>query len=77
VLLGDAPDFSVATLPHDGAATRPLLGTFAGLLAVAYNRALLPDAAALAAAGLMTTVGTAVLRQPDDKVPVGPLALRP
>ena len=43
VLLGDAPDFSVAALPHD-AATRPLdfvFGALAGLVAVAYNRALL------------------------------------
>jgi CIC family chloride channel protein len=44
VLLGDTPDFSVAALPHNDAATRPLyfvFGAFAGLLAVAYNRALL------------------------------------
>jgi CIC family chloride channel protein len=44
VLLGDAPDFSVAALPHGDAATRPLyfvFGLLAGLLAVAYNRALL------------------------------------
>jgi CIC family chloride channel protein len=49
VLLGDAPDFSVAALPHDDAATRPLyfvFGTFAGLLAVAYNHALLASVAA-------------------------------
>jgi CIC family chloride channel protein len=49
VLLGDAPDFSVATLPHDDAATRPLyfvFGALAGLLAVAYNRALLGTMAA-------------------------------
>jgi CIC family chloride channel protein len=44
LLLGDAPDFSVAALPHGDAATRPLyfvFGALAGLLAVAYNRALL------------------------------------
>jgi CIC family chloride channel protein len=49
VLLGDAPDFSVAALPHDDAATRPLyfvFGALAGLLAVAYNRALLTAMAA-------------------------------
>jgi CIC family chloride channel protein len=49
VLLGDAPDFSVAALPHDDSATRPLyfvFGAFAGLLAVAYNRALLATMAA-------------------------------
>jgi CIC family chloride channel protein len=48
VLLGDAPDFSVASLPHD-AATRPLyfvFGALAGLLAVAYNRSLLATMAA-------------------------------
>jgi CIC family chloride channel protein len=44
VLLGDAPDFNVAMLPHEDAATRPLyfvFGALAGFLAVAYNRALL------------------------------------
>jgi len=49
VLLGDAPDFSVAALPHEDAATRPLyfvFGAFAGLVAVAYNRALLATMAA-------------------------------
>jgi CIC family chloride channel protein len=49
VLLGDAPDFSVAALPHGDAATRPLyfvFGTLAGLLAVAYNRTLLATMAA-------------------------------
>jgi CIC family chloride channel protein len=49
VLLGDAPDFSVAALPHGDAATRPLyfvFGALAGLLAVAYNRALLATIAA-------------------------------
>jgi CIC family chloride channel protein len=52
MLLGDAPDFTVAALPHGDAATRPLyfvFGVLAGLLAVAYNRALL---AAIAAARL-------------------------
>src|SRR6516165_7588529 len=49
VLLGDAPDFSVAALPHGDAATRPLyfaFGALAGLLAVAYNRTLLATMAA-------------------------------
>jgi CIC family chloride channel protein len=49
VLLGDAPDFSVAMLPHDDATTRPLyfvFGALAGLLAVVYNRALLATMAA-------------------------------
>ena len=44
LLIGDAPDFSVAMLPHQDAATRPLyfvFGALAGVLAVAYNRALL------------------------------------
>jgi CIC family chloride channel protein len=53
LLLGDAPDFNVATLPHEDAATRPLyflFGALAGFLAVAYNRALL---GALAAARLI------------------------
>jgi hypothetical protein len=36
-----------------------------------------PDAAAPAATGLLTTEATAVFRQPEDKAPVGPLALRP
>jgi CIC family chloride channel protein len=50
VLLGDTPDFHVNVLSYPEAGARPLyyvLGAFAGLLAVAYNRALL---AALAAA---------------------------
>jgi len=44
VLLGDAPDFHVSMLGHADAGTRTLyfaFGAFAGLLAVAYNRALL------------------------------------
>jgi len=44
VLLGDAPDFHVNGLGYGDAATRPIyfaFGAFAGLLAVAYNRALL------------------------------------
>jgi hypothetical protein len=44
VLLGDAPDFHVAALGYGDAGTRPLyfvFGAFAGLLAIAYNRALL------------------------------------
>jgi chloride channel protein, CIC family len=49
VLLGDAPDFHVNGLGYDDAATRPLyfaFGAFAGVLAVAYNRALLSTLAA-------------------------------
>ena len=44
VLLGDAPDFHVNALGYGDAAARPIyfaFGAFAGLLAVAYNRALL------------------------------------
>jgi CIC family chloride channel protein len=44
LLLGDAPDFHVAALGYGDAGTRPLyfvFGAFAGLLAIAYNRALL------------------------------------
>jgi CIC family chloride channel protein len=44
LLLGDAPDFHVAALGYGDAETRPLyfvFGAFAGLLAIAYNRALL------------------------------------
>src|SRR5215471_15716392 len=44
VLLGDAPDFHVQTLDYAAAAIQPLffiLGAVAGLLAIAYNRALL------------------------------------
>jgi chloride channel protein, CIC family len=44
VLLGTAPDFRVQTLPNLGFGTLPLhlaLGIVAGLLGVAYNRALL------------------------------------
>ena len=44
LFIGDASDFSVAPLSHYGAASVPLffaLGAVAGLLAVAYNRALL------------------------------------
>jgi CIC family chloride channel protein len=42
LLLGDAPDFHVAALGYGDAGTRPLyfvFGAFAGLLAIAYNRA--------------------------------------
>ena len=49
VLIGDAPDFQVATLAHDDAGLRPVyfvFGAFAGLLAMAYNRALLATIAA-------------------------------
>jgi chloride channel protein, CIC family len=55
VLLGDAPDFHVNLLGYPDAGTRPLyfaFGAFAGLLAVAYNRALL---ATLATARRLTT----------------------
>ena len=44
VLLGTAPDFHVQPLPYPGLGTLPLhlaLGIVAGLLGVAYNRALL------------------------------------
>ncbi len=44
LLLGDAPDFHVGTLDYPSPATRPLyfaLGAVAGLVAIAYNRALL------------------------------------
>ena len=44
LLLGDAPDFQVATLGQASAGSGPLffvLGAIAGLLAVAYNRSLL------------------------------------
>ncbi len=49
LFLGDAPDFLVGTLPPAGAQARVLffaLGAVAGLLAVAYNRALLATLAA-------------------------------
>jgi chloride channel protein, CIC family len=49
-LLGDAPDFDVAPLPAVGAGALPLfyaLGAVAGLVAVAYNRALLATLAAV------------------------------
>jgi CIC family chloride channel protein len=44
VLIGDAPDFHVAELGYGDAGLRPVyfvFGAFAGLLAIAYNRALL------------------------------------
>jgi CIC family chloride channel protein len=44
LLLGDAPDFTVSALGYGDAATRPIyfvFGIFAGLLAIAYNRALI------------------------------------
>ena len=44
VLLGDTPDFHVNALGYGDAGTRPLyfvVGGFAGLLAIAYNRVLL------------------------------------
>jgi CIC family chloride channel protein len=49
VLLGDAPDFHVNALGYEDASIRPLyfaFGAFAGLLAIAYNRALLATRAA-------------------------------
>jgi CIC family chloride channel protein len=49
VFLGDLPDFHVAPLPYPGFATVPiqlLLGALAGLLGIAYNRALLGGLAA-------------------------------
>jgi CIC family chloride channel protein len=49
LLIGDTPDFSVAGLGYGDAETRPLyfvFGALAGLLAVAYNRALLATRAA-------------------------------
>jgi CIC family chloride channel protein len=49
VFLGDAPDFHVDALMYGGAGTRALyfvLGAFAGLVAVAYNRTLLAAIAA-------------------------------
>jgi chloride channel protein, CIC family len=50
VLLGDAPDFQVAPLPYPGFGTVPLhlaLGLLAGVLGIAYNRALLGTLAAM------------------------------
>jgi CIC family chloride channel protein len=50
VLLGDAPDFHVATLAYPTAEARPLyfvLGAVCGLVAVAYNRTLLQTLAAV------------------------------
>jgi CIC family chloride channel protein len=44
LFLGDAPDFQIGPLSYPGAESAPLffiLGGFAGLLAVAYNRSLL------------------------------------
>jgi CIC family chloride channel protein len=44
LVLGDAPDFQASALGYGDAATRPIyfvFGVFAGLLAVAYNRALI------------------------------------
>jgi CIC family chloride channel protein len=44
IFLGDAPDFHVEELAYSQAGTRPLyfvLGAFAGLFAILYNRALL------------------------------------
>jgi chloride channel protein, CIC family len=49
-LLGDTPDFDVAPLPTVGAGALPAfyaLGVVAGLIAVAYNRALLATLAAV------------------------------
>ncbi|HEY1452776.1 MAG TPA: H(+)/Cl(-) exchange transporter ClcA [Roseiarcus sp.] len=49
LLLGDTPDFHVVGLGYGDAGTRPLyflFGAFAGVLAVAYNRALIATRAA-------------------------------
>jgi chloride channel protein, CIC family len=49
LLIGDAADFHVSALGYGDAGTRPLyfiFGAFAGLLAIAYNRALLGTVAA-------------------------------
>jgi CIC family chloride channel protein len=54
LFLGDLPDFQVASLPYPGLATVPLhmlLGALAGLLGIAYNRAIL---GALAATGRLS-----------------------
>ena len=51
MLLGDAPDFHVEALNYGVAETRPLyfvLGAFAGLMAIVYNRSLLATLAAAA-----------------------------
>ena len=56
LLLGDVPDFHVNMLGYADAGTKPLyfvFGAFAGILAVAYNRALL---ATLASARRLTAV---------------------
>lgn len=56
LLLGDTPDFHVNMLDYADAGTKPLyfvFGAFAGILAVAYNRALL---ATLASARRLTAV---------------------
>jgi chloride channel protein, CIC family len=52
LVIGDAPDFDVGTLPYPAPATMPLhlaLGVLAGLLAVAYNCAVLGALAGAAA----------------------------
>ncbi len=49
VFLGDQPDFQVETFPYVGFAAVPLyllLGAFAGLVGIAYNRAILGSLAA-------------------------------
>jgi chloride channel protein, CIC family len=49
LLLGEAPDFHVSALVHADAGTRPLyfvFGAVVGVLAIAYNRALLATRAA-------------------------------
>ena len=51
MLLGDAPDFHVEALNYGVAETRPfyfVLGAFAGLIAIVYNRSLLATLAAAA-----------------------------
>jgi CIC family chloride channel protein len=64
VLLGDMPDFSVAPVPYSGFGKVPLhlaLGVVAGLLGVAYNRAILGTLAAGARLGRWPIEGRAAL----------------
>jgi len=54
IFLGDAPDFHVGTLHYASAASQPLFfvfGGLTGLLAIAYNRALLATIAAVGSFG--------------------------
>lgn len=64
LFIGDAPDFSVAPLSHYGAASVLLffaLGAVAGLLAVAYNRALLGALAVRDRLGLLAELRAALI----------------